>query len=343
MKLIISVLVILPFMATAQMKSSSKKDTPLIESITSDTISGTCKVIVFEYDQLKRVIIITDKEIEIKKGPKTSITSEERVIKVQKFQYQQNEQIPVTRRVISFEYDDTSMVQVEELQYFLFKNGQRIGDSTIYPGTDQQKADTESGDKNSPKRVAHFKQTLTKVIHVLDLRIKNPDTYIPANVYADSFAISKQKNIGFESSIHDNGDKFYPQAYFTFNKFDEAINPLHQLNIAPLLSNEKITIGFTANEKELNDSSFNYGNIELNWHYLNQNNPLKYAIERGETETPFRDIIQLSYTYNKFHQPTYCKTSIKKVMNNDTDHKYADLARSFKKSFTFKYRYFDIK
>jgi hypothetical protein len=65
---------------------------------------------------------------------------------------------------------------------------------------------------------------------------------------------------------------------------------------------------------------------------------LSYSIERGETETPFKDNIQLIYSYNQYHQPTYCKTIIKKVMNKDTDHSYDDLARTFKKAFTFRYK-----
>ncbi|OYZ51812.1 MAG: hypothetical protein B7Y15_04430, partial [Bacteroidetes bacterium 24-39-8] len=76
---------------------------------------------------------------------------------------------------------------------------------------------------------------------------------------------------------------------------------------------------------------------EINWHYLNLNNPLMYSIERGETDSPFKDIIQFSYSYNQYQQPTYCKTIIKKVVNKDPEHKYGTIG-TFKKSFTFRYK-----
>jgi hypothetical protein len=120
---------------------------------------------------------------------------------------------------------------------------------------------------------------------------------------------------------------------------------MHQLNIAPLLSNEKFTLFFETKDKEKEKEeqedgrrSFDYGHLEVNWHYLNQNNPMNYSIERGETETPLKDMIELAYTYNQYHQPTYCKIIIKKVMNKDEDHQYDFLTRIFKKSVTFRYK-----
>jgi hypothetical protein len=331
---------LIPFIAVAQLKPSSKKAAPLIESITSDTVKGSCKKIVFEYDKLKRVSSISVKKIEIKKRSENTTSTIEIKIEVQKFHYRQNEQIPFAR-LIDFYDDETGelILEYQKLEYFLFKDEKRIGDSTIYPGGEQQKEDSELEDKHSPKRVATFVQTQTKVIHILDLSKKNPNTYTPTNIYEDSFAINKDHNIGYESTIHDDGSKFYTRAFFTFTKYDKYINPLHQLNIAPLLSNEKITLSIETTEKVGDDRrSFDWYDLEFNWHYLNKNNPMNYSIERGETQTPLKDMIQFAYTYNQYHQPIYCKIIIKKVMNRNEGHRYDYKARTFKKAFTFRYK-----
>ncbi len=332
-------LILLPVVSKAQIKPNPQTSTPLLLSIVSDTINGgNYKAVFFEYDQLKRVTNITDMLYETKESPNGK-TFFEKAIKHQYFKYYNKEQLPYLRRVETNDFDEeTGKVlgaDVED-QIFLFKNGQRIGDSIInYPYRENNaKLDLT----HATKTVTFFKQTPSKVIRILDFSEKNSTTYVPPNIYSDSFAIKKDHNIGYESVEQEDGSKFHPRAYFTFTKFDQAINPLHQLNIAPLVSNEKITLSFGANEIELNGQFSDYGNIELNWHFLNQNNPLSYSIERGETETPFKDNIQLIYSYNQYHQPTYCKTIIKKVMNKDTDHSYDDLARTFKKAFTFRYK-----
>jgi hypothetical protein len=330
---------LLPFVSVAQNKPAPQTNTPLLISIVSDTVNGgNYKVVYFQYDQLKRVTAITDMLYETKESPNGK-TFFEKAIKHQYFKYHNNEQLPYLRRVETNDFDKkTGTVLGSEIedQIFLFKNGERIGDSIInYPFRElNAKLDLT----HATKTVTFFKQTASKLKRVLDFSEKDSTTYVPPNIYSNSFEINQDHNIRYESAEHNTGGKFYPRAYFTFTKFDRAINPLHQLNIAPLVSNEKITLSFSANEIELNGQFSDYGNIELNWHFLNQNNPLNYSIEKGETETPFKDNIQLTYSYNQYHQPTYCKTIIKKVMNKDEDHHYDDLARTFKKSFTFRYK-----
>lgn len=340
MQKILLILLLLPFVSQAQNKSAAQNNTPLLLSIVSDTINGgNYKAVFFEYDQLKRVTTITDMLYETKESPKGKSGSE-KAIKYQYFKYHNKEQLPYLRRVVTNDFDEETgkgLGSSVEDQIFLFKNGQRIGDSIInYP---YQENNAKLDLSHATKTVTYFKQTASKLIRVLDFSEKDSTTYVPPNIYSDSFAIKKDHNIGFESAEHNTGGKFYPRAYFTFTKFDKAINPLHQLNIAPLLSNEKIILSFETKGKEDNDRmSFDYGDLEVNWHYLNQNNPMNYSIERGETETPFKDNIQLIYSYNQYHQPTYCKAIIKKIMNKDTDHNYDDLARTFKKAFTFRYK-----
>ncbi|OYZ48243.1 MAG: hypothetical protein B7Y15_12370, partial [Bacteroidetes bacterium 24-39-8] len=224
---------LIPFISNAQVKPSSKKAAPLIESITSDTVKGKCTAFVFEYDQLKRVSSITEKEIEIKKGPENKTSTIERKIEVQIFQYRQKEQIPFARQIDSYEDETGELIpEYQKLEYFLFKNGKRIGDSAVYP-LYKRKVNAQ---------VATFVQTPTEVTHELDLSEKDSTTYHPPNIYYNHFTIGNQKNIEDESSEHIISFRFNPRVYFTFTKFDQAINPLYQLNIAPILSNEKISI-----------------------------------------------------------------------------------------------------
>lgn len=332
---ILLILLLLPIVSTAQIKSASNKTNPLLESITSDTINGTCKAIVFEYDQLKRVSLISVKEISIKKGSE----SVETLIKLQNFLYQQNEQIPFASHIFNYDYEDIRLSrerdgQSQQLQYFLFKDGKRIGDSVIYQDYEHLVADAKFDDTISQKRIASFVQTPTKLISVLGLSEKEPERTYPRKYFIDSFVINKEHNIGFESSEHHDGDRFYPRVYFTFTKYDQAINPLQQLNIAPLVSNEKITLSFGSEQmKQIGKCIDGFG-TEFNWHYLNQNNPMNLHFERGEVESPFEDIIQLSYSYNQDHQPTYCKTLVKKIFKKDNGR----LAGTYKKSFTFRYK-----
>ena len=331
---------LLPFVSQAQNKPASQTNTPLLISIVSDTVNGgNYKVVYFQYDQLKRVTDITDMLYETKESSQGK-SFFEKAIKHQYFKYHNNEQLPYLRRVETNDFDEktgTVLGSDIEDQIFLFKNGERIGDSIInYPF---REVNAKLDLTHATKTLTFFKQTASKVERILDFSEKDSTTYVPPNIYSNSFEINQDHNIRYESAEHNTGGKFYPRANFTFTKYDKAINPLHQLNIAPLVSNEKITLSFETKGKEVNDRrSFDYGDLEVNWHYLNQNNPMNYSIERGETETPLKDLIQLSYTYNQYHQPIYCKIIIKKVMNKDTDHKYDELTRTFKKSFTFRYK-----
>jgi len=326
---------LIPFISNAQVKPSSNNTIPLIESITSDTVKGSCKKIVFEYDQLKRVSSISVKEISIKKES----GSVETLIKVQDFQYHKNEQLPFASHIYNYDYEDIRMIRdrvgpSQQLQYFLFKNGKRIGDSSNYQEYKQLVKDAKFDHKKAQKRVASFAQTDSKVVRVLDLVIIGSKKYPSQNISNDSFVINKGHNIDFESSEIEYKDRFYPRAYFTFNKYDIAINLLHQLNIAALLSNEKITLSFGSDEMQQIGKCIDGLGTEFNWHYLNQNNPMNLNFERGETESPFEDIIQLSYSYNQDHQPTYCKTLVKKIFKKDDGR----LAGTYKKSFTYRYK-----
>jgi hypothetical protein len=337
MQKILLILLLFPFVSAAQIKSASNKTIPLLESITSDTINGTCKAIVFEYDQLKRVSRISVKEISIKKESE----SVETLIKLQNFLYQQNEPLPIASHIYNYDYEDIRFNKVrdgngksQQLQYFLLKNGKRIGDSTIYQKYKQLIKGAKFDDQEAEKRIASFVQTDSTVVRDLDLIIFRQKKYPSKHISNDSFVINKEHNIDFESSELEYGDRFYPRVYFTFTKYDQAINPLHQLNIAPLVSNEKITLSFGSHQmKQIGKCIDGFG-TEFNWHYLNQNNPMNLHFERGETESPFEDIIQLSYSYNQDHQPTYCKTLVKKIFKNDNDR----LAGTYKKSFTFRYK-----
>lgn len=336
MQKILLILFLLPFVSQAQNKLAPQTNTPLLLSIVSDTLKeGNYKAVLFEYDQLKRVTTITDMLYETKESPQGKKFFE-KAIRHQYFLYHNDEQLPYLRRVETNDFDEetakTLGSSVED-QIFLLKNGKRIGDSIInYP---YRKINSKLDFANATKAMATFVQSNAKVVRVLDLTEKKTDNYYPENIDKDSIVIKNGKNIGFESSEQLDGSHYYPRAYFTFTKFDQAINPLHQLNIASLLSNEKISLSFGSDEMQQIGECFDGLGTEFNWPYLNQNNRMNYHFERGETESPFKDLIQFSYTYNQFHQPTYCRALVKKIFKQKEDGR---LAGTYKKAFTFRYK-----
>lgn len=331
---------LIPFITNTQVKPLPANKAPLLISIVSDTVNrGNYKAVFFEYDALKRVSAISWMIYETKHLP-NGLASFEKTMQHQYFQYHDKEQLPYGRRIETNKFDDETgkwlWSDVED-HIFQFEKGQLVGDSIfIYP----RRTENVTLDRSNAKRVrAIVKQTPSKLVRIIDLSKKeDPNRYVAPNIHRDSMAITKDLLIGYESSENDWGEKWEPRAYFKFTKYDQAINPLHQLNIAPILSNDKISISYNDDDLLLLDPKFDHnGGTELIWHFFNLHNPLLYSIERGETETPFKDIIQFSYSYNQYQQPTYCKATIKKVIKNDPEHNYGTIG-TFKKSFTFRYK-----
>lgn len=321
-------IVLSPIILIAQFNKGSLQNPPLIESITSDTANDQFYHVLFIYDESNRVIGITHKVLKIiTVGKKQTINIQEEVKQV--FEYAGNSIAPYVRKTGYSVYDSTTKkwhTDFLEEQYFLYENGNRIGDSTLLL-------------KKQKKIIGKLEETDQGFNHEVDLRPPfDPNKYEPPNSYSNYFELIAQSNIRDEVSRHFTGYKFDGTTYYSFSTFDSKTNPLTQLNIASVLMNEKICFPFSGGKNigKYNISFFRggqYGENGLNWYFFNQNNPLSYSVGNGET-APYKGIVNFRYTYNQFNQPIFAKANVKIVMRGNE--KY--LIEKYQKRFTLRYK-----
>ena len=335
MKKIFSLLAILPLMTIAQKKTASSQKLPLIQSISSDTLNGKFTQVLFTYDQSNRVIGITQKQVQVSK-----ITAPiENIVQEQIFEYQGTLLDPFARKINSYQYNEDSLkwyLTAKEQQYFLYKNGQHIGDSSLYISIscpdcseDTRSKDLVWDEKIAEKRTGLLEQTSLKIYH--QIGVTKP--YSPPDVYYEDLKLTPQSTIIEEASGHRYGNRGNDASYYTFTKFDSKVNPLKNLNIAKALANEKISLSFGSNNLIRIGKGGDDGGTDFNWHYYNQNNSLEYFARRNEESSHFKDSISLSYTYNLFNQPVTCKAQIKKQFTHNDE-----LVGTYEKRFTFRYK-----
>ena len=335
MKKILFLLAILPMITIAQSKTNSAQKLPLIQSISSDTLNGTFTQVVFTYDQINRVIGITQKEVQVSKttGPIDHVVQE------QIFEYQGKSMDPFSRRIRSYEYNRDSLkwyLNDIEQQYFIYKEGQHIADSALYLSNGCADCYKPNGFKNvvwdeskAEKRLGLLKQTSLKIYH--EIGVTKP--YSPPDVFYNDYKLSNNSNISEEASGHKFGNRGNDASYYTFTKFDTKVNPFKHLNIAKALANEKISLSFGSDKLIRIGNGGDDGGTDFNWHYFNQNNAMAYFAKRNEESSHFKDEIQLLYTYNQFNQPVTCKAQIKKQFTHNDE-----LVGTYQKRFTFRYK-----
>lgn len=151
MKKIFSLLAFLPLMTIAQPKTNSVQQ------------------VLFTYDQSNRVIGINQKQVQISKtsGPIGNIVQE------QKFEYLDNSQDPYVRKINSYQYNRESLkwyITAIEQQYFLYKDGKHIGDSSLYLSNGCPDCSEEArlknlvwDEKNAGKRTGQMEQNRLKI------------------------------------------------------------------------------------------------------------------------------------------------------------------------------------
>jgi len=258
MKRILSILAIIPFFTFAQSKKTSSTNPPLIESITSDTSNGKFNLVLFSYDKMNRVVGITNKKVAITTNSKKVKKLVEKIIKEQCFKYTDTASQPFSRKITSYKpYPKYStdkkkwIVETIEQQYFLYKNGQLIGDSSIYLKNWQDELNWDWKKAEPINRIGKLEQTNQRIYHVIDLT----KPYSAPDIYSDEFIVASQPNISNETSSYRWGNRSNEASYYTYAAFDDMLNPLKQLNIANTLVNEKISSEFGGQ----------YGRKDINW------------------------------------------------------------------------------
>lgn len=324
MKRIFSLLAFLPLMTLAQSPKTASKSLPLIETVTSDTIKGKYQETVFAYDGLKRLIRIVNRIGYLQKSNKPS--SERWVIDttaIQKFGYVLDQRVPKYKKNTSYESNGigSKWVKSTETYYYKYEHGKRVKDSVVEEQISEGKIV-----KNS--FITTYEQTDSTLKRLTDFSNRNG-----SNFYLDFLEF--HENVTAEEIGYHEGNHGGETTNYTYTKFDDKINPFAQLNIAPMLTNEKISFSFESKELINLNFGFDKDGTNINWHLYNQNNQLQSTIKRDDTSSPFRDINSFRYTYNQNNLPVYCTIYIKKITSG---YQSTEFSSGLLKHFTFRYK-----
>jgi len=323
MKKTIVLLLLLPLLSAAQDKLINKP-LRLIETITSDTIKGSSKEIIFFYDHYNRVSSIVNRTWYLQEfgASKTKQWVADTTAQ-QNFEYSDQQKAPLLRRSISYESSGKrkrSHWDKTELQYFKYENGKRVRDSVLVI---QSAGKGKAALKES--YITTYEQTDSTVTGVTNFSNSDGSEYYQGDLEFHKNVIAEEN--AYHLRAHAGWIKNY-----TYTRFDDKINPFSQLNIASFLINEKIAFSFESAELIKLSAKYENGGTEFNWHLMNQNNPLHSTIKRGDTESRFIDVSSLHYTYDRNKFPVYCTIYIKNISSG------GQFANGYLKHFTFRYK-----
>ncbi len=339
MKRILTILTIIPLLASAQSKKANDTKPPLIESITSDTVNGTFIQVLFSYDESSRVIGIDYKNVSMINDSTQSVKQMETFSKKQTFKYLDISNLPFERTTSFYDYNRKSRewnIGSIKKTYFLYKNGKRYGDSSLAIDNNDKKKDFKWDENNKGTyKVSKLEQTNNRIYRVNDYT--NPSTNYP-DVYVSEFKLNSFSNVSQDIYEHRYGGRGRSGDYFTFQKYDAMLNPLKQLNISSTLCDEKISV-------DLSDENGSIDNpdiiLSVDWYFINKNNMLDYFQTFNEETAPFKHRYSLKYIYNQYNLPTYVQMLIKRErlearpIPNPKDVLLLD---KYQKSFTFRYK-----
>jgi hypothetical protein len=324
MKRIFSLLVFLPLMTIAQTPKTGSKTLPLIESITTDTIKGRYQETVFSYDRFNRLIRIVNRVGHLEKS-KNAVNGRWVVdtTAIQKFGYVLDQKAPKYKKNISYESNGlgSKWIKSSETYYYIYEQGKRVKDSVVEEQISEGKMF-----KNS--FITTYEQTDSSLKRLTDFSSRDRSSFYLD--YLDFHENVIAEEIGFHQGNHGGETTNY-----TYTKFDDKINPFAQLNIAPMLTNEKISFSFEEKELIILNSLKCNGGTNINWHLFNKNNALQSTIKRDDTASPVKDINSFRYTYNQYNLPVYCTIYIKMVFSV---YQGTDFKGGLLKHFTFRYK-----
>ena len=324
MKKYLLVLFLIPFIVFAQKNSTNKTSLPLIESICTDTIKGKYQETVFTYDRFNRLIRIVNRNGRFQKSNNTSTNRWVLdTTSIQKFGYVLDQSVPAYNKTISYESNGkgSKWIASTDTYYFKYEHGIRVMDSVVVERK-SSKGKTETGSYNTI-----YEQTDTTIRRYTDFSDSNgADSYVDYLLF--------HENVIAEDNSHQLRSHAGWTKIFTYTKFDNKINPLSQLNIAPILVNEKISFSFEKEELiRLNEHDEEEG-TEVNWHFRNQNNALRSTSKRDERASEANDINSFSYTYNQYQLPVYCTIYVKKISTGSSGY----FRSGFLKHISFRYK-----
>ena len=311
---------------------------PFIESITSDTFNGKYQHIIIKYDQDNRVTKIIETNCKTQKKSPTDVFPLIDTLSIQTFTYNGRSKNPVSRKITNFKFDP-----VEKAAYwtytqnyiFIYRKGKHVQDS-IMNKRNRLRVDEDNKDNDKPYYwKGKIEYSNKAIVYHVDRNYLSKHMYESTYGSTTEILINNQHNIEKESEEELIKSHTAPNPpYYTYTKFDKAINPFSYLNIAGSIPNEKIYLSYNINfliGKKVDYTEPGY--TDFNWYFFNQNNITNYSITRGETDSDFSDVIHLSYNYNKFNLPTQCFAEIRKEYRSD-----GTLVGTHQKRFTFRYK-----
>jgi hypothetical protein len=324
MKKIPLFIILIPFIAFAQKNATKKTSLPLIESICTDTIKGKYQETVFAYDRFNRLIRIVNRNGYLQKSNNSSsVRWVLDTTSIQKFGYVLNQTVPAYNKTIIYESNGvgSKWIASTDTYYFKYEHGIRVMDSVV------AKQKSSNGKTVTGSYNTIYEQTDTTIRRVTDFSDSNGSDY-----YVDYLLF--HENVIKEDNSHSLRSHAGWTKNFTYTKFDNKINPLAQLNIAPIFVNEKISFSFVKEELiRLNEHDEEEG-TEVNWHFRNQNNVLRSTSLRDQRASEANDINSFSYTYNQYQLPVYCTIYVKKISTGSS----GSFRSGFLKHISFRYK-----
>lgn len=353
MKRVILLLFIFPVLAFVPTQKKGAVSLGLLTKITSDTIKGQFSQIKIDYDQLNRVVSITQNSYQLdtlnKTGRPKFISNQ---LFSQEYAYQGDNKFPFSRKLTSHKYageNKKNQVSAYLMQYFKYANGKRIGDSLITTMIDKNNSPLINQLPNSSpisnKNFSHkseYQQTVNELNkkHRIDIL----DSYkILSSSFIFNDHLEKETNLtkaDYERRQYNN-DIF--GTYYKFLKYDQGVNPLQRLNIAPFVGSEL----FDFQDYDFDPEIFPYDSEAscmsdnyLGWSFTNKNNPsifIKHGNDgRTRNECRVTKTNELSYTYNAAKLPISCKVTVKTLMMyEEVPTSYDEIAY---RKFHFEYR-----
>lgn len=354
MKRLLLLLFIIPIVAFITPQKKNTASLGLLTKITSDTIKGQFSQIKIGYDQLNRVVSITQTSYQLdtlnKTGVSKFISSQ---MFNQEFTYQGNNKYPFSRKITSHKYTEgnkKSQVSANLLQYFKYANGERIGDSLITTMIEKTSNgplinQLPSTSRISNKSFSHESKYLVAPNEINKKhRIDILDSYkMPSSSFIFNDHLEMETNLtkaDYERRQYNN-DIF--GTYYKFLKYDQGVNPLQRLNIASYVGSELFDVQdydfdpeIFPYDSEASCMSDNY----LGWSFINKNNPsifIKHGNDRRtRNECRVTKTNELSYTYNSAKLPISCKVTVKTLMMyEEVPTSYDEIAY---RKFNFEYR-----
>lgn len=334
MKTLFSFLASLPLVLFAQ------KKLPFIESITSDTLKGKYQQIIFNYDQNNRVKNIIKTKCKTEKSSPNDPFPLIDTIEIQQFNYTKKNKNPISRKITQFEYDPVDQVSYWtfiQQQVLIYKEGKHIQDSIA----NKQNRLHLVEDNPANDKVYYWKGTFkflnSSIKYILNFNYLTKRWGDYDRGETTELLINSQQNIekdATEPFFKSHSSSNPP--YFTYTKFDKGINPFSYLNISDIFPHQKNSFSFDGDQMiddEFDEYLKSMG-TDFNWYYFNKNNITSYTVTRGETDSPFKDSINLSYAYNQFNLPVQCFAEVSVGYNKDGGRTVS----YNKKRFTFRYR-----